>query len=654
MNRYDLPEGLVQIEITESVGDMDIVLINNIAQSLISMGFRLSMDDFGTKYSNLEMLFKFPFSIAKIDRSLVKNLESNEKSRIMLKHLISMIMELGIECVAEGAENEEQVRLLQQFGCNIIQGYFYSKPVTLDVFTSEFVEKTRNQLLFTILYTMQLLTGACSRKADNSCKKNKRKGRKMLEKIFKLKQNNTTVKTEILAGLTTFMTMAYIIALNPNLLTGFGAEGTKALWNGVFLATCIASAVGMFVMAFLANKPFALAPGMGLNSFFAVVVANIVSITGLSYVDSFQAALCIILIEGILFFILSIFNIRDKIVDAIPYGVRMGISPAIGLMLLNIGFGSNAGVYSKDGGPFYVMKDFFGALTPGLAKTNMTDGYSSMVLTVVTMFIGLFVIIILAHKGVNGAVLFGMLAACVVYWVGEAIFFGTNPFASLATASFVPQFKDMADTTLFKFDFKDFISIGWFTAISLIITFCIIDMFDTIGTLVGTASRAGMVDKEGNMPNMKEALVSDSVATVVGAVTGTSTVTTFVESASGVEAGGRTGLTAFTTGILFLACIFIAPLAAIIPAAATSSALIYVGILMLGGLKKVDFEDLSQVAPVALMLIAMPISGSIGHGIGLGLITYTVLKVFTGKAKEVSILTYAISLLFLVKFFLVV
>lgn len=477
----------------------------------------------------------------------------------------------------------------------------------------------------------------------------------MLEKIFKLKQNNTTIKTEIFAGLTTFMTMAYIIALNPNLLTGFGAEGTPALWNGVFLATCIASAVGMFVMAFLANKPFALAPGMGLNSFFAVVVANIASITGLSYVDSFQAGLCIIFIEGILFFVLSIFNIRDKIVDAIPYGVRMGISPAIGLMLLNIGLGSNIGVYSSKGdGPFYVMRDFFGALTPGLAKNNMGDGYPTMVLTVATMFIGLFVIIILAHKGINGAVLFGMLVACVVYWAGEAIFFGTNPFASLTTASFVPAFKDMADTTLFKFDFKDFLSVGWFTAISLIITFCIIDMFDTIGTLVGTASRAGMVDKQGNMPNMKEALVADSVATVVGSVTGTSTVTTFVESASGVEAGGRTGLTAFTTGILFLACIFIAPIAAIIPAAATSSALIYVGILMLGGLKKVDFEDLSQVAPVALMLIAMPISGSIGHGIGLGLITYTILKVFTGKAKEVSILTYAISILFLVKFFLVV
>lgn len=411
----------------------------------------------------------------------------------------------------------------------------------------------------------------------------------------------------------------------------------------------------MFFMAFLANQPFALAPGMGLNSFFAVVVSNIVAITGLSYVASFQAALCIIFIEGVIFLILSIFNIRDKIVEAIPYGVRMGISPAIGLMLLNIGFGSNVGVYDSQGnGAFYVMRDFFGALTPSLAQSNMGDGYSTMVLTVVTMFIGLFIIIILAHKGINGAVLYGMLAACVIYWAGEAIFFGINPFESLAGASFLPQFGDMAETTLFKLDFKNFMQIGWFTSISLIITFCIIDMFDTIGTLVGTASRANMLDKDGNMPHMKEALISDAVGTMVGAVTGTSTVTTFVESAAGVQAGGRTGLTAFTTGILFLACIFIAPVAAIIPAAATSSALIYVGILMMGGLKKVDFEDLSQAAPVALMLIAMPISGSIGHGIGIGLITYTVLKVFTGKAKEVSWLTYVISAIFLIKFFLVV
>ncbi len=473
-----------------------------------------------------------------------------------------------------------------------------------------------------------------------------------MEKLFKLKENGTTVRTEVIAGLTTFMTMAYIIALNPNLLTNFGAEGQE-LWNGVFMATCVASAIGMFVMAFLANKPFAMAPGMGLNSFFAIVVANIAMITGASYVQSFQAALCIILIEGIIFLLLSIFNVREKIVEAIPLGVRLGIAPAIGLMLMNIGFGSNAGVYSETGGPFYVMSNFFGALTPSVAKSQMGSGYSTMVLYVVTMFIGLFVIVILDHKKVKGSVLIGMLAASVVYWIGDLAFLGQNPFASLATASFLPPVGDMVSTTLFKLNFATFAQIGWFTVITLIITFCIIDMFDTIGTLVGTASRAGMLDKEGKMPQMKEALLADAVGTVAGSLTGTSTVTTFVESASGVEAGGRTGLTALTTGILFLACTFLSPIAAIIPAAATSSALIYVGVLMLAGLKNVNFNDMSQVVPVSVMLIAMPISGSIGHGIGLGLIIYTVMKVFTGKAKEVSVLTYVISALFLVKFFLV-
>ena len=475
----------------------------------------------------------------------------------------------------------------------------------------------------------------------------------MLEKIFKLKENNTTAKTEIIAGLTTFMTMAYIIALNPNLLTGFGKDTMPELWNGVFLATCIASAIGTIVMAFLANKPFAMAPGMGLNSFFAVVVTNIVALTGMTYVASFQSALCIVLIEGIVFLVLSVLNIREKIVDAIPLGVRLGIAPAIGLMLLNIGVGSNAGVYSENGGPFYAMRDFFGALTPSLAKTNMGSGYSAMVLSVVTMFVGLFAIVVLAQRGVKGAVLLGMLIASIIYWAGEAIFLGINPFASLATASFVPAFGDMASTTLFKFDFRGFAEIGWFTAITLIITFCIIDMFDTICTLVGTASRAGMMDKNGKMPNMKQALLSDAVGTVAGSLTGTSTVTTFVESASGVEAGGRTGLTALTTGIMFLACIFIAPIAGIIPAAATSSALIYVGVLRVAGLKNVDFDDICQSLPVALMMIAMPISGSIGHAIGLGLITYTVIKVFTGKAKDVSVLTYVLSLIFLLKFFIV-
>ena len=478
-----------------------------------------------------------------------------------------------------------------------------------------------------------------------------------MEKFFKLKENGTTVRTEVLAGLTTFMTMAYIIALNPNLLTGFGANG-QDLWNAVFMATCIASAIGIFCMAFLANKPFAMAPGMGLNSFFAVVVANIAGLTGMTYVESFQSALVIILIEGIIFFILSILNIREKIVEAIPLGVRYGIAPAIGLMLMNIGLGSNVGVYAAGNDfttPFFMMRDFFGALTPSVIRDYMgAEGYTQMVLTVATAFIGLFVIILLAKKGVKAAVLLGMLVASVIYWAGEAIFMGVNPFASLSGASFVPPFADMMNLTFFKFDFAGFFQLGWFTAITLILTFCMIDMFDTIGTLVGTASRAGMVNEKGEMPNMKEALLSDAVGTVVGACTGTSTVTTFIESASGVEAGGRTGLTALTTGILFLACIFIAPIAAIIPAAATSAALIYVGILMLQGLKNVDFGDMDQMVPVALMLIGMPISGSIGHAIGLGMISYTVIKLFSGKGKEVSVLTYVISILFLIKFFAVV
>ena len=475
-----------------------------------------------------------------------------------------------------------------------------------------------------------------------------------MEKLFKLKENGTTVRTEIVAGLSTFMTMAYIIALNPNLLTNFDVG--SALWNGVFLATCIASGVGCLVMAFLANKPFAMAPGMGLNSFFALVVTNIAAMTGMSYVASFQAALVIILVEGVVFIILSIFNVREKIVEAIPLGVRLGIGPAIGLMLMNIGLGSNVGIYAEGNGfsaPFYVMRDFFGALTPSVIKNNMGDaGYTQMVLTVVTMFIGLFVIVALDHKKVKGSVLLGMLAASVVYWIGSFAFLNTNPFASLADASFVPPFADMAQTTLFKLNFAGFVEIGWFTVITLVVTFCVIDMFDTIGTLVGTASRAGLLDKEGNMPKMKEALLADAVGTVAGSLTGTSTVTTFVESAAGVEAGGRTGLTALVVGVMFLLSMFIAPVAAIIPAAATSAALIYVGILMLGNLKSIDFSDRTQLVPVCFMLLAMPVSGSIGHGIGLALITYTIMKVVTGKAKEVSALTYALSLLFLVKFFL--
>ena len=472
-----------------------------------------------------------------------------------------------------------------------------------------------------------------------------------MERIFHLKENGTTVKTEILAGLTTFMTMAYIIALNPNLLTNF-AVGTP-LWNGVFLATCIASAIGTVCMAFLANKPFVMAPGMGLNSFFAVIAGNVAAMLNTDYTSAFQAVLCIILVEGIVFLLLSVFNIRDKIVDAIPLGVRLGIGPAIGLMLMNIGLGSNVGIYAEGNGytsPFYVLRDFFGAMTPSVIKDHMGAEYSTMVLTVVTMFIGLFVIILLAKKGVKAAVLVGMLVASVIYWAGSFIFLHTNPFASLQGASFLPPFQDMVSTTLFKFDFTDFFRIGWFTAISLIITFCMIDMFDTIGTLVGTASRAGMTDKEGNMPQMKEALLSDAVGTVAGACCGTSTVTTFVESASGVEAGGRTGLTALVAGIMFLLTIFLAPLFVAIPYAATGPALIYVGFLMLKGFTEIDFTDYDESIGPCVMMMFTAFTGTITNGLGAGIIVHVLVKLVRGKAKEIHPIMYLLCALMVLYF----
>ena len=476
----------------------------------------------------------------------------------------------------------------------------------------------------------------------------------MFERLFKLKEHGTDVKTEVIAGLTTFMTMVYIIALNPNLLTGFGAYG-QDLWNAVFLATCIGAAFGTITLSVLANKPFAMAPGMGINTFFAVVVTNIAAVLGISYTQGFQAGLCIILIEGIVFLVLSVVNVREKIVKAIPLGIRLGFSPAIGLLLMEVGFGSNAGVIGEDGTTYYVMRDFFGALSASNLRNSMSPAtWTTLILTVATIFIGLFAIIFLRHKKAKGAVLYGMIFASIVYWLGELIFLGINPFASLASASWIPPFADMKALTLVKFDFKTLGSLGLFTVLTLILTFGIIDMFDTIGTLIGAGSAGNMLDKDGNMDKMKECLTADAVGTIVGACTGTSTVTTFIESASGVEAGGRTGLASLVTGILFFACMFIAPFVALVPAAATSSALIYVGILMLEGLVNIDFKDVANSVPVFVMLLTMPISGSISHGIGLALISYTIVKVLTGKAKDVTVLTWIISIIFLIKFFIAV
>ena len=475
----------------------------------------------------------------------------------------------------------------------------------------------------------------------------------MLEKIFKLKQNNTTVKTEVIAGITTFMTMAYIIALNPNLLTGF-AVGTP-LWNAVFLATVISAGVGPLIMAFYAKQPFVLAPGMGLNSYFATVVISIAGCTIYEnyegYVEGFQSALSIILISGVLFTILTVLRVREKIVDAIPKAVRLGIPAGIGFMLVNVGLTTNAGIYDSEGNVYYMLNNFFGD-GPSATKAALGDQYPLMVLYVVTMFIGIFVMAVLGYRKVKGSILIGMVVSSVTYWISQFVILGNNPFASLKGASFIPPFQDMLDTTFFKFDFSGLFKIGTFSAIMTIVSFCMVDMFDTIGTLYGTAKKANMLDKDGNYPYMNKAMLSDAVATCAGACTGTSTVTTFIESASGVEEGGRTGLTALVSGLLFLASMFIAPIAALIPAPATSAALVFVGVLMMGSLKEIDYNDYSQTIPVILALIFMIGTSGIGNGIGIGLIAYSVIKICTGKAKEVSALTVFLSILFIGKFFI--
>lgn len=470
-----------------------------------------------------------------------------------------------------------------------------------------------------------------------------------MEQFFKLKENHTTVKTEMIAGLSTFMTMAYIIQLNPNLLTNF-AIGTP-LWNGVFLATVLSAAFGTLLMAFLANKPFALASGMGLNSYFAIVVGKIASGAGISYEEAFGGGLAIIAVSGILFTVLTLLKVREKIVDAIPKGVRLGITAGIGLMLVYIGFTSNAAVYYNDGAASQTMIGFF---ADGAADTKaaMGDAYNLLILYIITMFVGLFAIAILNYKKVKGSILYGMVLASIVYWAG-CFLLGSNPFASLKGASFIPPFKDMIDTTLFKFNFSTLFRLGTLSAVMTIISFCMVDMFDTIGTLLGTAKKAGMLNEAGEFPDMNKAMLSDSLATCVGACTGTSTVTTFIESAAGVEEGGRTGLTSVVTGLCFLGCMFLAPIAALIPAPATSAALIFVGVLMISALKEVDYTDLSQSLPIVLMLVFMMITGGIGNGIGIGLISYTIIKVFMGKGKDVSILTWVLALLFIGKFFIV-
>ena len=482
-----------------------------------------------------------------------------------------------------------------------------------------------------------------------------------IEKFFKIEENGTTIRTEIVAGVTTFLTMAYIIALNPNLIVGFGV-GTAAtemgsLWRAVFLATILSSGITTIMMGLFANKPFALSSGMGLNSYFGTIAATFAGALGASLVVGVQVALCIILVEGIIFLGLSLFKIREKIVDAIPHGVRLGISAGIGLMLVNIGLGSNMTFLDKNFGSYFMLSGFFTDGPAGALEALGPDTYKQLIISVATVFVGIILMCVLSHFKINGAILYGVGGASLLYWALYAIVGLGNPFAALVGASWLPPFGDMVSNTFFKFDFVNLwkvgATVGYFTLIMATLSICMIDMFDTIGTLYGTCKAADMLDENDNVPEMGKCLLTDAVGTCLGAVTGTSTVTTFVESASGVKVGGRTGLTSVVTGVLFLACMFISPLAAIIPSPATSAALVYVGALMISALKEVDYSDAAISVPVVVMLIAMPVTSSIGSGIGLGLILNSLIKLCRGEWRQVSWLSIVLSVLFLCKFFII-
>lgn len=438
-----------------------------------------------------------------------------------------------------------------------------------------------------------------------------------MEKFFHLSLRGTDKKTEIIAGLTTFMTMAYVLAVQPAAICGGEAYITDV--NGVvitksaIMVTCaLVSGLITLLMAFYTNFPFALSTGMGSNFILGALIQ--------SQALSFGAAMAITLISGIVFLLLTVFGLRDLIVRVIPKNIKIAISASIGFFIAYLGF-QNCGI---------------GSFENGVALGNLADP------AVLLAIGGLLLIIVLNALNVKGAILISIIATTLI-----GIPLGVTTINGVAA---MPNFGDIGNI-MFNLDFK-----GVFTASGLILVFvCFFgDFFSTLGTVLAVANRANMLDENGNLPGIERPFLVDAVGTCFGALTGNTTITTFVESTSGVEAGGRTGLTALTTAVMFLACIFIAPIAAIIPAAATSSALIYVGILMLQGLKNVDFNDLDQIVPVFIMLIAMPISGSIGHGIGLAMISYTIIKVFSGKAKDVSVLTYVIAALFIVKFFAVV
>ena len=453
-----------------------------------------------------------------------------------------------------------------------------------------------------------------------------------LDKIFHLKENHTDVKTEVMAGITTFMTMAYILAVNPNILSASGMDR-----GAVFTATALSSFIATCLMALLSNYPFVLAPGMGLNAYFTYTV-----VLGMGY--TWQQALSAVFAEGIIFILLSLTNVREAIFNSIPMNLKHAVSVGIGLFIAFIGL-QNAKIVVGNDSTLVSIFSF---------KSSVAEGtFSSQGITVLLALIGDLVTAILLAKNVKGGILWGIL----ITWILGILCQLTHlyvPNADLGYYSLLPDFSNGISVpsmmpTFMKMDFSIVFSLDF---VVIMFAFLFVDMFDTLGTLIGVASKADMLDKDGKLPRIKGALLSDAVGTTVGAMCGTSTVTTFVESASGVAEGGRTGLTSLVAAVLFGLSLLLSPIFLAIPSFATAPALIVVGYLMLTSVTKIDFNDMTEAIPCFIAIIAMPFMYSISEGISMGVISYVVINVITGKAKEkkISLLMYILAVLFVLKY----
>lgn len=455
----------------------------------------------------------------------------------------------------------------------------------------------------------------------------------MLERVFKLRENHTNAKTEIMAGITTFMTMAYILAVNPSILSATGMDA-----NAILIATSLSAFIGTALMALLANYPFALAPGMGLNAYFAYTVVLKMGYT-------WQLALMAVFAEGIIFILLSLTNVREALFNAIPTTLKSAVSVGIGLFIAFVGL-QNAKLIVNSDSTLLTYQSFKG------------ETFHSVGIGAILALIGVLIIAVMLVKKVKGAILYGILITWVLGILCELcglyIPDAEAGMYSVIPTSFVSfDFSALGQTfgQVFKVDFTGLNVLDFF---AVMFAFLFVDLFDTLGTLIGVASKADMLDENGRLPRIKGALLADAVATSVGAVLGTSTTTTYVESASGVTEGGRTGLTAMTTGVLFLLAVIFSPLFLTIPSFATAPALIVVGFYMLGAVAKIDFYDLSDAIPAFLTIVAMPLAYSISEGIAIGVISWTLLNLITGKAREkkISPLMYVLTVLFILKYVL--